>query len=95
MIPLNINTCLWWRLIVHRTYCFCLRDWCTTLLTLAELAQRFAPVVQIACTTELTARVRCTHVVAESGPIDCEADGTRDVKHRSSSFLLQVQTGCR
>jgi len=64
MIRLSIYTYLWWCLIVHHTYSFCLRDWCTTLLTLAELAQRFAPEVQIACTAEFTARVRCTHVVA-------------------------------
>jgi len=53
------------------------------LLTLEELAQRFAPEVQIACTAEFTARVLCTHFVEEIIPIDCEADGTRDVKYRS------------
>jgi hypothetical protein len=65
MIPLSIYTYLWWRLTVHRTYWFCLRDCCTNFLTLIELAQRFEPEVQIACTAEFTARVRCTRVVAE------------------------------
>jgi len=82
MIPLSIFTYLWWRLIVHHTYCFLLRDWYTTLLNLAELFQIFALEIEIACTAKFTARVHSSYV-AERSPIDCEADGSQGVKYRS------------